>query len=64
MTKYTDIFDENAKASHTFSTKNICEFHIFTFKILMKHYLTMSFVLNNWAQVVTELDYDPFGQKD
>ena len=40
-----------AKASHIFSTKNIGKFKILTFEILTKHYLTMSLVLNNRAQM-------------
>ena len=37
--------------THTFSTKNIGVFKIFTLKILTKHSLTTPLVVNNWALV-------------
>ena len=53
ITKYTDIFVEKmrAKASHSFSMKNIGVCQILTFEILTKRYLTTSLVLNNRALI-------------
>ena len=39
-----------AKDSHILSTKNNSVFVIFMFEMLMNRKLTMSLILNNWAQ--------------
>ena len=41
-----------AKDSHILSAKNNSVFVIFMFEILTNRSLTMSLILNNWAQVV------------